>query len=50
MSCEFMTAAGELMYYETVPSPPLSDEAIERVRELAQEHGIEIIALLTSHR
>ncbi|MFB6173550.1 MAG: cupin domain-containing protein [Halobacteriales archaeon] len=40
---EFVAAAGEPTDDETVPTPPPSEEAIERVRDVAPEHGIEIV-------
>ncbi len=40
---EFVTAVGEPVEDDTVPTPPPSDESIHRVRELGPEHGIEIV-------
>lgn len=47
---EFVAAAGELTDDETVPSPPPSEKAIERVREVAPEHGIEFVGPPPSHQ
>ena len=40
---EFVTAVGEPVETETVPSGPPSEAAVARVSELASEHDIEIV-------
>lgn len=40
---EFVTAVGEPVETEEVPSTPPSEEAIARVNRFAEDHGIEIV-------
>jgi len=47
---EFVIAAGEPTDDERVPTPPPSDDAIQRVREVAPEHGIEIVGPPPGHQ
>ncbi|MFB6191694.1 MAG: cupin domain-containing protein [Haloarculaceae archaeon] len=47
---EFVMAAGEPTDDETVPTPPPSDDAIQRVREAAPEHGIELVGPPPGHQ
>ncbi|MFB6149565.1 MAG: cupin domain-containing protein [Halobacteriales archaeon] len=47
---EFVMAAGEPTDDETVPTPPPSEDAIQRVRDVAPEHGIEIVGPPPGHQ